>query len=371
MKKVLLYFASNSAFYTNLFISIKNGFEEAGCLVVGEANLLCSGALIRQIEIEKPDFVFEMNRVKSEIPNFPNDVIHICWLVDFWGREYSDLKGSDILYAWTYSWIENFKKNGVASVKYLPSATDSKIYKPINIKKIYDFTFLGHISKRWTSYELNREVGIKDDNKIYFKDILPIVENLVLSQEYIESTIEELTKRNYNLKLNKSLIYDLSSRIYRQKTRELYMDKFLGITNNISIYGPNNWALYEKYKNNYKGFLEKPEQINKAMQKANILLHFTFIPHFRVLDAMACGMVSTAFETPNIYKNEFEILGFKSNEDYLEIDTKCDRISQEFFNNKQLLADISYNARKKTLKNHLWVHRAEQVLKDVERISHK
>lgn len=371
MKKVLLYFASNSTFYTNLFVSVKEGFEQAGCDVVGEANLLDSEALIKQIEKEKPDFVFEMNRVKSEISNFPVGVIHLCWVVDFWGRDYSDFKGSDILYTWSHSWIESFKNNGITSVEYLPSATDSKIYKPINTQKIYDFTFLGHIPKKWTDYELNREVGFKNNKKVYFKDLVPIVEGLILSKEYIESILEELANLDYNLDLDEPLIYDLSSRIFRQLNREYYMDKFLDITDNISIYGPENWAMYDKYKNNYKGFLETPEYMNKAIQESNVLLHFTFVPHFRVFDAMSCKVVSTALKTPKCRTNEFEILGFKNNEDYVELDIQSGKINQEIFNNKQLLADISYNARKKTLKNHLWVHRAEQVLKDVERISHK
>lgn len=371
-KKILLYLASDSIFYTNLFCSIKAGFVEAGCIVIGGPNLLDCDALIRLIDRENPDFVFEMNRDKSEIPNFPIDVIHLCWVVDFWGRDFKDFSGSDIVYAWSESWIDSFKNNGIDSVKYLPSATNSNIYKPLGIQKKYDFAYLGHIPKPWTDFDLNREVGLQKNEKAYFKDLIPHIEKMYLSNNCFGFFLDNLKTLGFELSsLDDSLMYDITDRIARQIQRVHNINLFLDITNNIAIYGPENWAMYDKYKNNYKGFLEKPEYMNKAIQESNVLLHFTFVPHFRVFDAMACGIVSTATPTPKAYTNEFEILGFKNNEDYVELNVESGKINQEIFNNKQLLADISHSARKKTLENHLWVHRAEQVLKDVERIRYK
>lgn len=312
--------------------------------------------------------MFEINRDKSEIPNFPTDVIHICWLVDFWGRGPEDFKGSDILYTWGYNWIDNLKENGITMVKHLPPATDSEIYKPLDSKKnkIYDCAYMGHIPKKWSNDELNRHIGFKDNEKIYFRDITTIAENIFWTNPHY-GIIHELKILGFDLcLLNKTLIYDIEGRIGRLASRMRNINLFLEKTNKIAIYGPENWLLYNKYKNYYKNFLENPKDINKAMQDSSIIIHTHYQPHFRVFDAMSCGIVTSIMNTPKIYQNEFELLGFKSGEDYVEIDIKSDNLNPKIFSNKKLLSDISHNARKKTLENHLWVHRAEQVLKDVE-----
>lgn len=369
-KKVLLYLASNSPFYTNLYPSIKNGFEEAGCEVIGGENLLNSASLIGEINKHKPDFVFEMNRVKSEIQNFPDGVIHICWLVDFWGRMHDELRGSDILYTWANDWVKYFEEAGVKPVYYLPPATDSTIYKQQNVEKEYDFIFLGHISKKWSAEELNREIGYKNNKKFYFKDLLPYIRNFVLSKNNTGPFLDSL--KAYDILLNspidKTLLYDISNRTFRQTRREQYTDMFIELSDKIAIYGSEQWLLYDKYKRLYKGFITKPEEMNAVIQKANILLHDGNYPHFRTFDAMASGVVVAAAQAPDNFEKPWEVLGFKDGEDYLNVDIYSDIIDVERFKDKTLLKQISGRARDKVLNEHLWVHRAEKVIKDISNL---
>ena len=369
-KKVLLYLASNSIFYTNLYPSIKRGFEEAGCEVEGGANLLKPEKLIQKIEQFKPDFVFEMNRVKSEIKNFPKDVIHICWLVDFWGRIHEELGGSDILYTWAEDWIKYFKRVGIKSVLYLPPATDASIYKPLKIEKENDFIFLGHISKQWTHKELNREIGYHNNNIILFKELLPYIEKHVLSQNIKIPFLDSLKEKKIilNTPIEKSLLYDISNRTFRQTRREHYINLFLKDNHKLAIYGSENWLLYKNYKSFYKGYIDNFSDINIAMSKSNVLLHDGNCPHFRTFDAMASGIVVAAAQPPESFKSPWKDLGFKDKEDYLNIDIYNADIDTSIFKDKAKLQNIAQNARKKVLENHLWVHRVYQVLDDISKL---
>ncbi len=365
--KVLLYLASNSPFYTNLYPSIKRGFQEAGCEVDGGANLLKEDELVKKIDTFKPDFVFEMNRVKSEISNFPDGVIHICWLVDFWGRLHNQLKGSDILYVWAEDWIKNFKKNGVKRVYYLPPATDKNIYKTLKCKKSNYYIFLGHISSNWKDEELSREVGVKNKKIIFFKDLLPYIKDFVLSKYNDKSFLDSLVDKGIKLyePMDKTLLYDISNRTFRQVRRELYIDKFININKNIAIYGSKNWKLHDKYSSYYKGYISKPNEINKAINRSNVLLHDGNYPHFRTFDAMASGVVVAAAQAPDNFDNPWEKLGFKDAQDYINVDIYSNEINNEVFMDESLLKKISQNAKEKVLKEHLWIHRAKKVLADL------
>ena len=365
--KVLLYLASNSPFYQNLYPSIKKGFEEAGCEVHGDANLLAKKELIEKIKLFKPDFVFEMNRVKSEIENFPKGVIHICWLVDFWGRVHDELKGSDILYVWADEWVKHFQKIGMKEVYHLPPATDKTIYKPLKLKKRYDFIFLGHISKNWTDEELSRKIGFKDKKIVYFKDLLPYAKKYVTAKNNNVSFLDSLADENIilNNSIDKTIIYDISNRTYRQIRREYFIDVFTKTSDNIVIYGSENWKLYDGYSSYYKGYISKPNEINRAICESNILLHDGNYPHFRTFDAMASGVVVAAAQPPDNFDNPWRKLGFKDGEDYINVDIYSKKIDIKLFKDKNLLKKISQNAKEKVLKEHLWVHRAQRVLKDV------
>lgn len=368
MKKILFYLASNSPFYTNLYPSMKRGFEETGYEVIGGSNLLESEELLQEIDKHKPDFVFEMNRVKSEIENFPDDVVHICWLVDFWGRTHDELKGSDILYTWANDWVHHFHKVGIERVYHLPPATDATIYKKETTKKSYDFMFLGHISKDWSEDELNRVIGHRHGEKLIFKDLLVYIKETVLSSSKAMTLPLYLEKKNivFNTPVDKALTYDINNRAIRHIRRERYIDIFLNISENIALYGSDNWLLHDKYKKFYKGFIYEPNEMNSAMQKSNILLHDGNDPHFRTFDAMAAGVVVAAAEVHDLCVKAWENLGFKDGEHYLSIDTYSDNLDAKKFKDKKFLKKIAKNAQKKVLKEHLWVHRADKIIADVK-----
>ncbi len=372
-KKILVYLASNSSFYTNLYLQIKVGFEEAGLEVIGDSSLLNEKELIKKIDEVNPYFVFEMNRSKNEIKNFPKNVIHICWLVDFWGRRHDEIEGSDILYCWTESWINHFlKKSSNKNVLFLPPATSKKSYFPITTEnKDKDFLFLGHIPNPWNKEELKREVGYINNKKAYFEDILPILNSFIMNKNIDINCYDYLKQNNVELKNNieKSLEYDISSRTFRQVRRKNFITPFCKNKNfKTVIYGTQNWQNYIDFKDYHKGYLNSTEEINQELSKSNILLHDGNYPHFRTFDAMAAKCCVVACETPRTHGNTWEILGFKENIDFIKVDIFSNDINFEIFKNKKLIKDIKENAYKKVLENHLWVHRAQTILNDLKEL---
>lgn len=372
MKKVLFYLASNSPFYTNLYPSIKRGFEEAGCLVEGSFTLLPDDELIEKVKTFKPDFVFEMNRTKSEIRGFPQDVIHICWLVDFWGRMSEELIGSDILYVWSHSWIKKFKELGIEKVFYLPPATDCTVYTNLKDKKVDSPLFIGHISKPWTDKELNRPLMNLDGKKYFFQDILPYAKEYILSANLPKPFYDTLVEYGFMLDKNvdKALIYDIFSRSFRQIRREDFIDKFREIDSNINIYGSQNWLLYNKYKKLYKGYIENPYILGQKIQSSQVLLHDHFDPHFRTFDAMACATPVVIAKEKNGMISPWTLINLYDSEDYISMDIYSKTLSINYLDKKRL-KEIGQNAQEKVLKNHLWVHRIEKVLKDFSQLKNK
>ncbi|RXJ98218.1 hypothetical protein CRU98_10680 [Arcobacter sp. CECT 8986] len=373
MKKVLLYLASNSTFYTNLYKQIKNGFEEAGLEVIGGYSLLEEKELLQKIDDIKPYFVFEMNRCKNEIKKFPKDVIHICWLVDFWGRKHKDIEGSDILYCWTKSWVRPFLENSSnKNVLFLPPATSKEIYYPLkNQEKANDFLFLGHIPNPWNKNELEREIGYIHNKKIQFKDILPILESYIMNKNINVSCHDFLKQKNVllNEEIDKTLEYDITSRTFRQVRRKNFIYAFCKNKSfNTSIFGTQNWNNYEEFKTFYRGFLDSPKRINEELSKSNILLHDGNYPHFRTFDAMAAKCCVAACEVPNSFGQVWESIGFEENIHFIKVNFFSNNIDFNKFKNKNLIIDIKENAYKKVLKEHLWVHRVQTILNDIKEL---
>lgn len=362
--KILFFMASNSIWYKELYKSIKKGFEDFGCTVIGGHSLLNPPDLIKLIEKENPDFVFEHNRVKDEIPDFPENVIHFSWLVDFWGRDIDKITGSNIIYLWSLLWLERFSKKGFKNIKYLAPATDSTIYKSINEKKIYDFLFLGHISNIWRKEELNRKITNDFKSNLLFKNILPLAKEYLQFNDFsihFKDFIEE--KINIKLHIDKVLNYDICERAIRQTRREQFIDSFIEDNLNLTIFGSENWLKYDKYMKSYKGYISNPIELNREISKSWILLHDDNTPHFRIFDSMAAGTVVTCSSIGNSEINAWEYLGFTEGEDYFLINPYSNKNNLPI-HNKSLLIDIAENAKNKVLKNHLWLNRAEQIIND-------
>lgn len=376
MKKVLLYLPFESDFYKGLYQDIKKGFEEAGCIVEGGYQYLQSENLIKKIHEFQPDFVFEMNRTKDEIENFPKDLIHICWLVDYWERTPETIQGSDILYLFSKSWIkEHDSFNGkIVDVLY-PGTNQSKYFITNENKSDKSMIFLGHMPKPWTKEELDRIVLKKDSKTIFFSEIVELIKKFTIYPEgyycnfkYLEAKLKVESFKN---KIDQTLYYDIDARAFREGRRYKVLADTIRSQIPIDIYGNDNWKLRDEFSSYYVKNLQSQTEMNNAFNKYTFLLHDTSYPHFRVFDAMAAGLIVTRSDCSKYgMADEWEELNFKEGSDVFTY--QLDNIEEEINKLKNLsidhIKDIQHSIRDKIINSHTWKHRALKVLNDIKKI---
>lgn len=374
MKKVLLYLPFKSHFYLGLYHQIKKGFEENGCLIRGGCEYLKPDQLIKEIEDFTPDIVFEMNRIKSDIINFPDNVIHICWLVDYWEKSHEEInKGSDFLYLFSKSWLMEHKGFEGNYIDVLYPGTDIDDYNiDPTISKKSDFIFLGHMPKPWNKDELSRIVYAPNKN-IPFKNLINIVHDFTMNpKNYFDGTIATrkhllnmLQLTDINTTNDRVLHYDIFMRLFREGRRLGILNNLIKTTQNITIYGNENWLLRKQFIPFYQKELIDTKAMNKAFNQHNFLVHDGNMPHFRVFDAMASGLL--VFK-PNVLEygvvDEWEDLLFKDNQDIITYE-----LNEKFIRPKvsdSQIKDLKFHIRNVIKSSHTWNHRIEKILKDIK-----
>lgn len=376
-----LFMPSPSPFYKGLYISMKDAFEQLGFNVFGGCDFLEDQELKKFITKCDIQAIFEMNRCKSEINDFPSNVIHICWLVDLWGRSLEDLKGSDIFYFFSYEWMKDFEKKENTIVKWLPPASDPKIYYPTNQKKEYLTSFIGHIPKPWDKELKERVVFNLDKTKIKFRDILlkfkkqwSMQDEITNNDIYINDVINHYSKisKKNDLTINdKVLRYDIGCRIIRQGRRDFFL-KWLLENESIhpfSIWGSENWKDYNRYSPFYQKELLTPKEMNTLFNQSTAVIHEGVGLHFRIFDAVLSQslIILRKSSQDNMYGGIATMLD--ENIDYIaiDIDEKIPQLAK-ILNDKDKIKDITNRARKKVLKEHVWTKRLKNVQNDINTI---
>ncbi|NOV31085.1 glycosyltransferase [Methylomonas sp. ZR1] len=387
IKHISIFMPTESAFHRRLFGFIGLAFQKQGLLVSGACKLLNETEIRDWVREKKPCAIFEMNRVKDEIPVLHElNILHISWVVDMQGRCESDITGSDITYALDPGWLANFKPGGY--LDWMPPGTCVETYFPENIASDSntEFSFIGHIPQPWTTQELSRVLH-PDNPRVTFEMLLKRYSEYMDINTYCEQThescvgiIDRIASEllGYSCALSDDIYYDLLIRIKRMSNRTELIDFALRYSESIAIYGSQNWRVWSKYRQYYRRFIENPLELNRVHQKSNINLHDGISFHFRAIDCMASGGLLmwydyrdgdkydsynpgraiytrglSDFFTPQFHYYEFKWLDF-------------DDVYQQ-------LKSIRYQgsqAQKQTLEliknHHTWGVRAEQILEHIQ-----
>jgi hypothetical protein len=298
IKHISIFMPSESVFYRRLFQSIGQAFQKCGLTISGECRLLSEQEMLQWVKEKKPCVVFEMNRVKDEIPVLHElGILHISWIVDMAGRCESDITGSDITYAVDPGWPENLNTGGFLA--WMPPGTSVSSSFSLHRADRYEteFSFIGHIPSRWSRNELTRVLH-PDNENINFQNLLQQYSAYMDINTYCEQTHESCVKiidqmvtdlLGYSCKLSQDMYYDLLVRLKRMNNRTDLIDFALRHSDSIAIYGSLNWREWQQYRRFYQYFIESPLEINKIHQCSMINLHDGVSFHFRSIDCMASG----------------------------------------------------------------------------------
>ena len=364
--RVLLYLPFESPFYNGLYPQIKKGFEQVGCIVEGGCGYLDGDDFLRKIDSFRPDFVFEMNRSRSEIKGFPKGLRHVCWLVDYWGRRFETLDDADFLYLFSRTWLKLHQKFRGNHLDVLHPGTDPDLYCPVS-KTAVDpsVIFLGHMTKPWLETELDRIVPTLNGGTVRFKEIRPWIHEYISNPGVLHDGTELWKTLNIDVESidDPALYYDVTTRLFREGRRLSAIDRVLESGFAIHFYGNENWLLRERYQTRYRGMLSSPHEMNDAFNQNTILLHDGDMPHFRVFDGMAAGLLILR---PDIGSDDWAGLDFEEEQEYLtyRLDAKNLSCAEQMHNLVQ--RDLRMQRRARILATHTWAHRATKVLNDLK-----
>jgi len=289
---------TESTFHKRIFLFLSSAFQKQGIVVTGLCKLLSEAEMHAWVLEKKPCAIFEMNRVKDEIPILHElNIFHISWVVDMEGRPESYIKGSDITYTFDPDWAENIETGGLTT--WMPPGTCTETFFPNKRHEPEDveFSFIGHIPKPWSESELSRLIG-SENNNINFEILLKEYSRFIevdtykeKTHEFCEQIIDNIVLRllGQSYKLTRDMYYDLLIRIIRMSNRTELLDFATGKSDSIAIFGSRNWLEWPKYQRFYKEFIDDCTEINFINQRSKINLHDGLSFHFRAIDCMASG----------------------------------------------------------------------------------
>lgn len=359
-------------YYKRIIVDLADGFKAEDCEVKFLQYLPDVNELNAIVESFRPDFVFEINRCRNEVPGLIPDVVHCCWLLDDWGRRPEDICGSEILFLFNNGWRFKFKRyKGIVSV--LRPAVNPEVFlcsQPF-FERTYRYGIFGHISLPWTEEELERDVFIKKDKAIKFKDLIPVLDIFALQDipnyrhywAFKDKTPLTALAKYFDITdinpISEVLLYDITARAIRYTRRLRAANSVRSISESVVIYGSYNWHHYDEFSPFYRGYLDTQVALNAAMNNVQIVVDDTRFPHFRVYEALASGclVINPSY---SVYSNEWK--GYKNiipfNPNLIKLTDTY--ISEIISNRRKFQRDLD-KARGIILNKHTWQKRAQQI----------
>ncbi|AMK77752.1 hypothetical protein A1342_16005 [Methylomonas methanica] len=327
----------------------------------------------------RPDAVFEMNRVKDDIPVLHEYKIpHIAWIVDFQGRTEAQIKGSEITYFFDPGWDCNYATGGLQD--WLPPGTCTDTFKPFsrfaNIE--VEFNFVGHIPLPWSQQELNRTVA--ENTNLVFGDLLNRYMSFLEKTKHqpkthadlrniVDDIVQEVVAKK--VELSDSIYYDLLERTKRLRNRTELLSFALKKTDSIAIYGSQNWRFWDAYGKFYRHFVECPNEINTLHQTSSINLHDGLSFHFRSIDCLASGGLLLWYDNFDLdMKSKKKGRGlqdhFENGRHYYTFrDDSFDEVYSRIINNDSSRKDVISDVGKIIHAEHTWLNRANKIINDL------
>lgn len=382
LRALSVFMPRDNAFYRGLLEQILHGFRAAGVEATGTCGLLDEAALVAWVNAHRPDALFEMNRVACEVPWLPATVKHISWVVDFGGRDQSQIGGSDITYFFDPEWHAHYTPGGFSD--WLPPGTSCAHYRPDARAAGADYVFVGHIPAPWNPDELGNILGSAPDGVYRFADLLEDYRresSRIMSATTTHKDLKDLCHRIVRERtgvgaLPQKVEYDLLERTKRMDSRRYLIDTVLDHSaGSLSIYGSETWRLWDRYRPKYAKHLATPAELSRAFASAKCCLHDGVGIHFRSLDCMASGGVvlycdrQTYVEDaeqqrrrcglPLFFDQDVHYLAFKNEDEFRQIDSAVMR-------DERRMSRMRAAAVQAVSAAHTWRHRAEKVVHDYE-----
>ncbi|MGZ4953911.1 MAG: glycosyltransferase [Methylobacter sp.] len=374
IRHISIFLPNDSSFYRRLFGCLEKSFVQAGIKVSGCLKLLTEAEMYFWLNRNKPDAVFEMNRVKDDIPILhERDIPHITWIVDFQGRTKNHIKGSDITYFFDPGWNTNYDVGGLQD--WLPPGTCTNMFTPFPLNHSVDaeFSFIGHIPKPWSDEELGRKIDLESEATFEallhgYEKYLQDTKLEIKTHNDLADSIKKICKKLFinEDSLDTKIYYDLMEKTKRLNNRTRLLDFALRKSDSVAIYGSPNWKEWPSYQKYYKYFIDCPKEMNVIHQTSMINLHDGVSFHFRAIDCMASGGL-VFFYDDYVSRGVRGLHDFFDNKRhfYAFREDGFDEAYEDFKRNSDSLNRVKNEMISIINSHHTWDHRVNKILNDI------
>ncbi|MEQ8508766.1 MAG: glycosyltransferase [Rhodospirillaceae bacterium] len=362
-------------------IGLKRGFEELGCECYVGHSLMDGPAMDFFLDDYKPDFVIEINRSRNQILNCNAKFKHVSWVCDY---SYGAIDVRENFGGSVFNFFiapPNYcghEPENVEPWACLAFGVDTNIYSKNSLKASLDFSFIGYLPSPVSDSEKSFSIRHNDREVCKLGEIIDEIEALGIrhrnfDQKEIVRVILNVLNRNTNQfdknNLPNQLLIFVQDRWLRTLDRVEMLESAIRVSKAACFYGYGGWPLWPKLSEFYKGPVYTSSAKSAIYSQTRLNLHNNpgFSLHDRILEVMACES-AVLLNTP-ASKGQATSLDqlFTPNFEYFTYDfDNFERTASNLLSTPNRIIDVGKNARKKVLAGHTWLHRATQVINDLE-----
>lgn len=371
-----------------------------------------AGTLRRLCSYFKPDVVFRINAGRPRSVELPKGIRHVCWFQDFHyitqNKELKVIENDDLIYFLGDARSLGLRKSLPCKISHLyTGVTASGLPTEPDGPPEYSMSLAGFIPPprdpalksqgetlieqalrapvripRWlrlrtnvgeTSYKPWRHVpGLVSEYQATVEaGHVPLSGKLDVYE--IVRALKEVSGRYYPSWLpleymcRDDLVY-FSTHYPRMLDRINLIRRAMNVTSKLVLYGPG-WDQYPEFAPFAKGIINDTRQLYRLFQKSRLNLanntHGLGL-HSRNLECMHAGGVVMMHTSPQDDAEGGMHSYFEPGVHYISFDNSdFDEVAARWLRNSSARVAMGRNAQKVILNNHLWRHRAQQILKDL------
>lgn len=363
----------------NQIMGLREGFRHLGIDVLAAWPHPNALVLENVLDSFQPDFVFEINRSRNQIPELDERFLHVCWMQDIQSlgeRLDQDFGGSDLTYFIFPPSAMGYPRDLDEEVSYLLPATSPDLFEFRVEQSIFDFSFIGQMFAPISEALRNRAIEAQGRQCGTIGELLDFLElkGVRHSTHSIQETgvvLDEFVRR-YNPDIDSSTIEpaikNLSDEYFPRLTeRRQLLDGALDISGKVGFFGTGPWHEWPRFHGHFGGYISRPSKMAEVFRRTKVNLHngpCSMIA--RVLDCMATGgaiMVNRCRWDGTPFGIDRH---FAAGRHFVEYDfDNFEQVARKTLEDSDRRRRIGADAAKTVRASHTWRHRAEQILSDV------
>lgn len=386
IQRIALFAPNSSPRYQEILWGLRRAFAAHGVECVISWPLLDRYDLAAFCEQTQPDSVIEIDRSRAQAVGLPDSVRHIAWIQSprcyrifvsegFGGSEIVYLMGAAASLGLAPQDLDGSKVGCLLPAVEAVESFDETTRRPV------DMACLGIVPKPDFGGLLNTSFNV-GERRFFGADVVAVLADSSVSPSRNclaaqHDAVREAFARASGTPAGKfDGVFDSRSlEPYDQDVlpsfeRERALDAALDLDAEITFYGNGLWREWPRYAARYRGPLARAEDVRRAFAGCRILLGVGPRPLTpRHLVAMAAGAVLMTNRTAFDHEPTGIARHFEAGVHYLDYDMDdAGAAFSEALADRERLVRIARAATEEIRARHLWIHRVDQILTDLDRL---